>query len=83
EFHTEFNSHLQRSMRGQCTEWTDGRYYQLTGNHVDFIDGYVDATDWDQKARNAGWTVSTQPIVPSIMVIKNTVPGYEGTGHVA
>ncbi|KAI0233017.1 hypothetical protein L0F63_004046 [Massospora cicadina] len=82
-FHTDLNKMLVTG-KGQCTEWADGRYFQLTGRHVDFVqNAFIDATNWDDAARKAGWKVTQTPFTPSIIVIKNTVPGYEGPGHVA
>ncbi|ORX97307.1 hypothetical protein K493DRAFT_300479 [Basidiobolus meristosporus CBS 931.73] len=70
-----------RFNNGQCTDWADARYAQLTGNHVDWSG---DASTWASSARgSSGWSVSKQPRVPSIIVIQ---PGYQGVGsdgHVA
>ncbi|KAI0243598.1 hypothetical protein L0F63_003845, partial [Massospora cicadina] len=66
--------------KGQCTEWVDGRFYQLTGVHTLF-DG--NANDWDVLARvKPGWKVSDYPSVPSIIVMKNWLPTVEKEGHV-
>ncbi|ORX97771.1 hypothetical protein K493DRAFT_349802 [Basidiobolus meristosporus CBS 931.73] len=66
---------------GQCTDWADARYYELTCQHVEWRG---DARTWPSSARNAnGWVVSGKPRAPSIIVIQ---PGYQGcgsTGHVA
>ncbi|ORX93710.1 hypothetical protein K493DRAFT_302513 [Basidiobolus meristosporus CBS 931.73] len=70
-----------RYNNGECTDWADARYYQLTCQHTTWMG---DARTWPSSARSAGgWTVSSQPRVPSIIVIQ---PGYQGcgaTGHVA
>ncbi|KAJ9070792.1 hypothetical protein DSO57_1003655 [Entomophthora muscae] len=66
--------------KGQCTEWVDGRFFQLTGAHTMFNG---DATDWDVLAREKPeWSVSTTPSVPSIIVMKNWLPNVEKEGHV-
>ncbi|ORX90309.1 hypothetical protein K493DRAFT_340078 [Basidiobolus meristosporus CBS 931.73] len=65
---------------GQCTDWADARYAQITGHHVTW---WGDARFWAVSAREAGWVVSKTPKVPSIIVIQ---PGYQGVGsdgHVA
>ncbi|ORX97791.1 hypothetical protein K493DRAFT_368928 [Basidiobolus meristosporus CBS 931.73] len=70
-----------RFNNGQCTDWADARYYELTCQHTQW---WGDARTWPSSARNVnGWVVSSQPRVPSIIVIQ---PGYQGcgsTGHVA
>ncbi|KAK9765572.1 hypothetical protein K7432_005993 [Basidiobolus ranarum] len=61
---------------GQCTDWADARYAQLTGYHVSWSG---DALTWPSKARNyAGWTVSNQAKTPSIISIQ---PGFQGVGN--
>ncbi|ORX93713.1 hypothetical protein K493DRAFT_302515 [Basidiobolus meristosporus CBS 931.73] len=69
-----------RYNNGKCTDWADARYYQLTCQQTTWMS---DASSWTSNARSAGgWTVSSQPRVPSIIVIQ---PGYQGcgaTGHV-
>ncbi|ORY04184.1 hypothetical protein K493DRAFT_380717, partial [Basidiobolus meristosporus CBS 931.73] len=66
---------------GQCTDWADARYAQLTGHHVSWSG---DARTWANKARNTpGWSVSTRPIKPSIIVLQPGVQGAGGAGHVA
>ncbi|KAK9763027.1 hypothetical protein K7432_010676 [Basidiobolus ranarum] len=65
---------------GQCTDWADARYAQITGHHTTW---WGDARFWAIRAANAGWVVSKTPKVPSIIVIQ---PGYQGVGsdgHVA
>nr|BBH94621.1 hypothetical protein KTA_28200 [Thermogemmatispora argillosa] len=66
---------------GQCTYWADYRYHQLTGVWVPWGGN---AADWVAGARAYGWIVSTQPHVPSIIVL---MPGVQGAnityGHVA
>ncbi|ORX94832.1 hypothetical protein K493DRAFT_315313 [Basidiobolus meristosporus CBS 931.73] len=60
---------------GQCTDWADARYYQLTCHHTQW---WGDAKTWPASARNTeGWVVSSEPRVPSIIAIQ---PGYQGCG---
>ncbi|KAK9701945.1 hypothetical protein K7432_011490 [Basidiobolus ranarum] len=70
-----------RFNNGQCTDWADGRYYELTCWHTQW---WGDARTWASKARQFnGWVVSNRPRGPSIIVIQ---PGYQGCGapgHVA
>ncbi|KAK9767127.1 hypothetical protein K7432_003319 [Basidiobolus ranarum] len=66
---------------GQCTDWADARYFELTGHHIDW---FGDASTWPNKAREAnGWIVSSEPQVPSIIVIPPGAQGTGGPGHVA
>ncbi|ORX99944.1 hypothetical protein K493DRAFT_299142 [Basidiobolus meristosporus CBS 931.73] len=66
---------------GQCTDWADARYYQLTCHHTQW---WGNAKTWPASAENTeGWVVSSEPRVPSIIAIQ---PGYQGCdsyGHVA
>ncbi|ORX93707.1 hypothetical protein K493DRAFT_302510 [Basidiobolus meristosporus CBS 931.73] len=64
-----------RYKNGECTDWADARYYQLTCKHTTWMS---DASSWTSNARSTGsWTVSSQPRVPSIIVIQ---PGHQGCG---
>jgi surface antigen len=66
---------------GQCTWWASYRYHQLTGKWPSWLGN---AYEWYYGALNAGWTVSTTPHVPSIMVMMPGVQGASyGYGHVA
>ncbi|HEU5381830.1 MAG TPA: CHAP domain-containing protein [Ktedonobacteraceae bacterium] len=65
---------------GQCTYWANLRYHTLTGH---WIPWNGNASQWVAGARSAGWTVSTTPHVPSIMVLMPGVQGAGGYGHVA
>ncbi|ORX99940.1 hypothetical protein K493DRAFT_348246 [Basidiobolus meristosporus CBS 931.73] len=70
-----------RFNNGQCTDWADARYAQLTGHHVAWSG---DALTWTSSARNtAGWAVSSQPKAPSIIVIQPGNQGVGSDGHVA
>jgi surface antigen len=71
---------LGRFFYGQCTYWANMRYHALTGNWVTWIG---DAWAWRSGAMGAGWNVSSQPHVPSIIVLAPGVQGSGGYGHVA
>lgn len=66
---------------GQCTQYADERYHQLTGFYVPWSGN---ASDWSSMATANGWSVSSKPVVPSILVLQ---PGVQGAdlafGHVA
>lgn len=65
---------------GQCTYWANSRYHQLAGFWVPWSGN---ANQWVAGARGAGWTVSTSPHVPSIIVLMAGVQGASSYGHVA
>ena len=65
---------------GVCTYWANLRYHQLTGVWVTWRGN---AYQWAAGARVAGWTVSSSPHVPSIIVLMPGVQGASGYGHVA
>lgn len=65
---------------GQCTYWSNLRYQQLSGYWVPW-NGNAD--QWVEGARLAHWNISSQPHVPSIMVLMPGVQGASGYGHVA
>lgn len=65
---------------GQCTYWANYRYHELTGYWVSWTGN---AAQWVEGARAAGWTVSTTPHIPSILVLMPYVQGAWGYGHVA
>lgn len=66
---------------GQCTQYADERYHQLTGYYVPWSGN---AADWSSMALAYGWSVSSRPIVPSIMVLQPGIQGADPTyGHVA
>ncbi|KAJ9050169.1 hypothetical protein DSO57_1016997 [Entomophthora muscae] len=81
-FHTLQNRCQVPSKKGQCTEWSDGRYYQITGVHVEF-DG--PASSWPAQARRnpKKWRVSTKPLIPSIVILPPGMYGSASTGHSA
>lgn len=80
---TVLNQGVPASYRGQCTEWADGRYFQLTGRHVDFVQGHIDALGWPEAAPTKGWKVSTTPSAPSMVVFQPQPGMFGATGHVA
>ncbi|ORX95743.1 hypothetical protein K493DRAFT_337193 [Basidiobolus meristosporus CBS 931.73] len=65
---------------GQCTDWADARYAQLTGHHVEWRS---DAKNWANDARSNGWTVSSKPQSPCIIVLQPGSQGIGASGHVA
>lgn len=66
--------------QGQCTYYADSRYHELTGYYVPWSGN---AKDWATQALAYGWTVSSTPIVPSIICLQAGVQGADGTyGHV-
>jgi surface antigen len=65
---------------GQCTDWANRRYHALTGFWVSWTGN---ANQWAAGARAAGWTVSSTPHVPSIIVLQAGVQQASGYGHVA
>ncbi|ORX91474.1 hypothetical protein K493DRAFT_304014 [Basidiobolus meristosporus CBS 931.73] len=70
-----------RFRNGQCTDWADARYAQITGHHISW---YGDARLWTARALASGqWTVSKSPKVPSIIVLQPGAQGAGGPGHVA
>jgi len=69
-----------RFFYGQCTDWANRRYHALTGYWVPWLGN---ANQWVAGAYNYGWTVSTKPKVPSIIVLQAGVEGAGGYGHVA
>lgn len=66
--------------QGQCTYYADSRYHELTGYYVPWSGN---AKDWSTQALAYGWTVSSTPVVPSIMCLQAGVQGADSTyGHV-
>jgi surface antigen len=65
---------------GNCTYWADLHYHQLTGFWVPWGGN---AFAWASGAASSGWHVSSQPHVPSIIVLQPYVEGAGGFGHVA
>ena len=67
--------------QGQCVYWADYRYHALTGYYEPWVDN---ASGWAADAANyPGWIVSSQPHVPSILVLQPGVQGALQFGHVA
>lgn len=66
---------------GQCTYWADSRYHALTGHWVPWGGN---ADEWSYgAAHSAGWVVSSQPHIPSIIVLQPGVQQAGWYGHVA
>lgn len=66
---------------GQCTVYADERYHTLTGFYVPWSGN---AQDWANNAIAYGWTVSSTPVVPSIVCLQGGVQGADRDfGHVA
>jgi surface antigen len=64
----------------QCTYWASERYHTLTGYYVPWSGN---AFQWAGNASAYGWQNSSQPSVPSIMVLQPGVQGASGLyGHV-
>ncbi|KAJ9075836.1 hypothetical protein DSO57_1031880 [Entomophthora muscae] len=79
-FHTDFNLCTPRWLRGQCVEWADGRYFQLTGVHA----FEANASEWASlAAKSEDWRVSSEPVFPSIAVFSPSGGHSKHSGHVA
>lgn len=65
---------------GNCTYWADLEYHNLTGYWVQWSGN---ADEWAYGAQQAGWNVSSQPHVYSIIVLQPGVEGAGWLGHVA
>ncbi len=66
---------------GQCTWWADERYLQLHGTYVPWRTN-ANASQWVNRALEANWRVSSQPIQGSIIVLQPGVQGAWSNGHV-
>ncbi len=71
---------LKRFAYGTPMYWANMRYHQLTGHWVPWPGN---ADQWPSQAAAYGWTVSTQPHIPSIMAFQPYVQGAGPHGHVA
>lgn len=77
---TAINGTANHYPEGQCTFYADKRYHELTGYYVPWSGN---AKDWASMALSYGWTVSSTPVVPSIVCLQAGVQGADGTyGHV-
>jgi surface antigen len=66
---------------GQCTYWADYEYHHLTGYAVPWSGN---AADWAANASGySGWVVSSQPHVPSLIVLQPGTQYASWAGHVA
>jgi LysM repeat protein len=66
---------------GQCTWWADQRYFQLHGVYVPWQTN-ANAWQWSSRASDYNWSVSTVPVVGSIVVLQPGVQGAYSLGHV-
>lgn len=65
---------------GQCTRYADDRYHALTGFYVPWRGN---ANQWAAAAPGFGWTVSSKPVVPSIICLQGGTQGADSAfGHV-
>lgn len=67
---------------GQCTWWASQRYFQLHGFYVPWASN-ANAWQWQNRALEFHWHVSSSPLVGSIMNLQPGVQGAQGLGHVA
>jgi len=67
---------------GQCTWWANQRYYQLHGIFVPWTTN-ANALQWNARAYDFHWRVSSQPSVGAILDLQPWVQGAYGLGHVA
>jgi surface antigen len=66
---------------GQCTWWADERYRQLHNTYVPWRTN-ANAAQWVDRAQEASWHVSSQPVQGAIIVLQPGVEGAWGLGHV-
>jgi surface antigen len=65
---------------GECTYYASDRYHQLTSYYVPWSG---DAWQWSGNAAQYGWTISSTPIIPSIICLQPGVQGADSKlGHV-
>lgn len=65
---------------GQCTRYADEEYHSATGYYVPWS---ANAKDWRIQAPIHGWTVSSRPVVPSIICLDAGVQlAHPVYGHV-
>ena len=67
---------------GQCTYWASERYHQLHGIYVPWSTN-ADAWQWQTRAPEYNWHVTSQPMVGSIIDLQPWVQGAYDLGHVA
>ena len=67
--------------QGQCTWWASQRYYQLHGVYVPWTT-QSDAWEWQDRAKDFHWQVSSTPDVGDIIDLQPWVEGAYGLGHV-
>ncbi|GCE04762.1 COG3942 and LysM peptidoglycan-binding domain-containing protein [Dictyobacter aurantiacus] len=66
---------------GQCTWWASQRYFQLHGFYVPWTTN-SNAWQWQNRALEFHWHVSSQPTVGAIMDLQPGVQGAQALGHV-
>jgi surface antigen len=81
DFYTEVNRSKPDNQKGQCTEWVDGRYYQMFGVHFAFNGSAY--TFADQARDDGNYDIDTSPSVGSVMVLPAHTLGSSSDGHVA
>lgn len=66
---------------GQCTWWADQRYFQMHGFYVPWSIN-SNAWQWQNRALEFHWHVSSRPSVGAIMNLQPGIQGAQGLGHV-
>ena len=67
---------------GQCTWWANQRYHQLHGIYVPWTTN-ANAWQWNGRAYDYHWRVSSSPSVGAIVDLQPWVQGAYDLGHVA
>jgi len=67
---------------GQCTQWASQRYHQLHGVYVPWTT-QSDAWQWQDRAKDFHWQISSTPNVGDIIDLQPWVQGAFDLGHVA
>ncbi|WP_235932656.1 CHAP domain-containing protein [Dictyobacter arantiisoli] len=67
---------------GQCTWWASQRYFELHGFYVPWSTN-ADAWQWNARAQDFHWNISSQPSIGSIVTLQPNVQGASFLGHVA
>lgn len=73
-----------RVITGNCTWYAWGRAWELTGNKPDGAGFIGNAYEWwDANKTNRKYQYGSEPRVGAIAVWKSSLPGSDGSGHVA
>lgn len=64
---------------GECTQYADEQYFIATGLYVPWSGN---AGTWAASAPRYGWSVSSSPVVPSIICLQANTQGAGSIGHV-